>query len=208
MFRINELGQVERKDAPLGATAGPSPWWMTRGPRNAQEALEFSALKHVADERMEMARVIRDRHPAIFAEAHSDIAPTLTEYELHRAAAAQLGQVAPEPDAQLIRRVDSLVKDLELSTGGEGAEARVAGETNAFLAAVAADDLNAALAAFRRWVVEHERGQQERRHVTSVRNALLMTSHGEWRHEPPPAFLEELNKALPGATAFQYGRVS
>lgn len=82
-------------------------------PLTDAERLRLAALTWTTDATFENARVLRDRHPSLFARLPTDTTAPLPEYEKKRVAVAAAGRLVAGPTAEYLAAIDAAAVEFE-----------------------------------------------------------------------------------------------
>lgn len=166
------------------------------------ERLRLAGLSFTTDEAMERARLIRDRHPDVFAQVPAEVRFGLEKtYEPNRAAAKAAGRTVADPGDDVVAEIDELV-ELYRSTRERPAHLVDLEKRHraAWRAAWRAADVDQALREWFAWLADHD----EHNKFLSKRSRSSRAFGGSdaFSGLQPPDFLKELVAAVGGSRAW------
>jgi hypothetical protein len=180
----------------------PRHWSHFRKPQTDEELLELAAATFIGDETVEVARIVRERHPDLAGRIRIQ---GVEAYERKRQQAIAGGRSIDPPSSAVLEAIDAQAAEIRATDGTPDARqalrAITAEHRTAFRAAIAAAGLDAAaVAAWRAWLAAIAAADELlSRRAAAVRLFRPDTFHNGLER---PRFLRELEAAMDGATSF------
>lgn len=161
------------------------------------ERLRLAGLTFTTAANMEVGRLLRARHPDVFAAYR--MSAGIEQYDANRAAAIAVPRIVEDPSPAMIAEVDRIASEFRATRQPPADLANVDGVgRTAFREALEVGDLLAMLAAWRTWIagIARLRAWEHRRHSANG----LLGIHGPLQRIVEPNLTAELESAFGGRT--------